>query len=200
MYITCGGDDRTTGRQDDRATCACQRLHQQRHKIHMGKVYWIRHAEKAYKNGRGTPLHDPPLLDTTTPIILNIEEPSCMILSPYLRTRQTAQRLMSGLGKSVRVELSVDIAEYLGHWSTVDVNESTICPFLPPPRETMNQLRARCRRHISSLRRILEHEHDPSTVIWVITHGIVIDIVKSIIAEGAEEQAGECLRVLKWEV
>lgn len=169
----------------------------------MGKVYWIRHAEKAYKNGRGTPPHDPPLVDTETPIVLkNVEEPSYMILSPYLRTRQTAQRLVNGLGKPVRVESSADIAEYLGHWSTMNVEESTldICPLLPPPRETMHQLRMRCKSHISSLRRVLEH--DPSVVVWVITHGIVIDTVKSIFGElnGVTEQNGECLRILRWEM
>lgn len=164
----------------------------------MGKVYWIRHAEKAYKNGKGIPLHDPPLVDATTPITLNIEEPAFMMYSPYLRTRQTVQRLVNGIGKSVRVEPSATIAEYLGHWPTSDVEESTLalCPFLPLPRETMHQLRTRCRQHITCIRTVIED--DPSVVIWVVTHGIIIDIVKSMIGDGAVE-CDECLRVVVWE-
>jgi broad specificity phosphatase PhoE len=95
----------------------------------MPTLYVVRHAPKAWKNGR-KPVetvghqHDPPLADpqtasgllATTIDQLKDVQFQGIFTSPFLRTRQTAQLILNGLGlQNVTLQLAPDIGEFLGN-------------------------------------------------------------------------------------
>ena len=95
----------------------------------MPTLYIVRHAPKAWNNGRkpnNTPghQHDAPLADPTTAtglLATTIEQLRGVRLdgvyvSPFLRTRQTAQLILTALNTSnVIYRLEPDLGEYLGN-------------------------------------------------------------------------------------
>ena len=138
----------------------------------------IRHAEKAYPNGKGSEndkKHDPPLtkegmescLIKSKQLIESFGAPDMIICSPYQRCRQTANFLnLNNLG--IKVESGV--AEYLGNHkeSKLDITEETSLHPINHP-ETWRQFQTRIINYSKVIRKL-----DPNKIIWVITHGVVI--------------------------
>ena len=94
----------------------------------MPTLYIVRHASKAWKNGRKPSTvpghqHDPPLADPLTATGLlgaTIEQLrgvqlSGVYCSPFLRTRQTATLIANGLGLQGTVNMNADLGEFLGN-------------------------------------------------------------------------------------
>ena len=105
--------------------------------------------------------------------------PNYIIYSPFLRTRQTMEKIYINLKlinplHDIKLICDVNIGEYLGFQRPVgdiaDV-EKTTSIYYPDKKillgETIEQLRSRSYEHIKSLEKI-------DGIIWVITHGFVI--------------------------
>lgn len=135
---------------------------------------FIRHGPKEYRNGRalsGNPQHDSPIMRSCIPrcrevgqfLVNKYGTPNMVVMSPYLRTRQTAQELTYCL-KYKKDELKnlfyIDnnIAEFLGNQrGTMDVTEETLNysnnrfaegTNLPSTQETMDSLINRIENHL----------------------------------------------------
>jgi len=152
-------------------------------------LLWIRHGEKKFKNGKGSPGycdHDPPLKKNNDPninivghsIFIRFGVPDKIICSPFLRTRETATSLQKFFSKyyskDIEIEVDVNIGEFLG-WIKpsglkAQVTEETstyINPLLGI--EKIKDVRERSKNHIDSIRR--------TDNILIITHGIVIEFI-----------------------
>lgn len=155
---------------------------------------YIRHAEKAYKNGKPflpksnvmperayTYAHDPPLTRRgrkaakllAEELLRKYPTPVQIITSPYLRTRETAIAMAKVVVRkcppaSIKITCQEDISEYLGNHVGIplDVSPSTGI-HRPPHPENFYQFRNRIKQHYISW-------DESSEVTWVITHGIVI--------------------------
>ena len=156
---------------------------------------WIRHAMKEYANSKGPdgkPVHDPDILpnskddiDTLASYLVeNYGLPVQIIVSPYLRTRNTAKQMVDSLElkNSPKIIIEPLIGEFLG-WqkdfkepvvsqSTKDLN----CQ-LPPIGETLEQLEIRAQEHLRKLR---EEATQPGTY-WIISHGIFISTIRKLL-------------------
>jgi broad specificity phosphatase PhoE len=160
-------------------------------------IVWIRHIEKLYKNGKADKnnknqyQHDPGILmteDTMTNVkslILKLIEsygkPRRMIVSPYLRTRETTELILKVL-KEMDIEpeiiYSTDIAEYLGfckreyNKQEADLDLETVehFNFKVYLGEGFNHFKKRLLNHIN----FIEKQNDN---IWVITHGLVLSCI-----------------------
>lgn len=166
------------------------------------RVFFIRHAEKAYANGKGpkdAPMHDPPAkkeaeADTLARAKSLIElygNPNVCIVSPYRRTRETAKWMLSLVDEKVRPEPVVDvtIAEFLGNqrpYKDVDgiisikpqvEPETAIYKNLPAIGETIPELLARCKEHLKlyHLNSFKTGKPGAGYTAWVITHGFTIE-------------------------
>ena len=158
---------------------------------------YIRHAHKAYKNGRplvqkGNHLsskdqrysyaHDPPLTaegkkaasDLAEELLKKYPVPTQIITSPYLRARETAAIMAGVIVKkyspaSIQILCHTELSEYLGNHSKylLDVTPAT-ARHNPPHPETFYRFRERIERHYTSWQPSEE-------VTWVITHGIIIN-------------------------
>lgn len=157
----------------------------------MTHVVWIRHARKAYNNGepdfKGKPLYDPELRHLVPGV--NVSEdchrcasslikkygiPRVIICSPYRRTRETAKKLSEVIDIKSRPQIRVDvnIAEYLGFQKGGEpplVDKTTASFLVPQVGEDRASLRQRATQHILSF-----GGFHFSGVIWVVSHGIVI--------------------------
>ena len=158
---------------------------------------YIRHAHKAYKNGR--PLaqkgntvpskdqrysyaHDPPLTregkkaasELAEELLKKYPVPTQIITSPYLRARETAAIMVGVIVKkyspsSIQILCQTEISEYLGNHSKypLDVTPATE-RHNPPHPESFYRFRERIEHHYN--------RWQPSEdVTWVITHGIIIN-------------------------
>lgn len=156
----------------------------------MNKFVWIRHAEKLYNNGRPVgqgKSYDPGIIDNiaTRNKVYNLVEklvkrlgvPEKIIVSPFLRTRQTAELIISYMNQKYRwtpaIEYSDDISEYLGFCknkdSLIDLEEDTSKHISRSSllNESITSLTNRVDKHIF-------HLHKNEKNVWVITHGIVM--------------------------
>lgn len=151
---------------------------------------WIRHGEKKFVNGLGTKgysNHDPPLKeDCEQKIIIvgystfiRMGVPDRIICSPFLRTRQTSEKLQTFFQENYkrRVEIEVDntICEFLG-WmkprgEKAEVDEKTL-EYIEPilGKEKVSDVETRVKEHLD---RILKSEDR----ILIVTHGIVIEFI-----------------------
>jgi broad specificity phosphatase PhoE len=169
--------------------------------LHSKKIIWVRHAEKSYNNGkapRGEKQHDPGIRNDIHPINSLVDElvekhgpPDKIIISPFLRTRQTAnvikKRLQIRHNKIPSIETNTLIREYLGFCrdknSYADIDSETE-KYLGGPikiEESIDSLHYRVKSHIDSLSTIEDN-------IWVITHGIVMSTVYSILTSEEPER------------
>jgi broad specificity phosphatase PhoE len=154
----------------------------------INNIVWIRHAEKLFKNGKpinGGKAHDPginltentefEISDLCQNLINIFGCPDRIIISPFLRTRQTADIILNYLENynqcTPKVEFSINIAEYLGFCKTpfAQLENDTLKHFNYSYRmgEKVWQLEKRIDKHISEV-------SDVDEKIWVVTHGIVI--------------------------
>jgi broad specificity phosphatase PhoE len=152
-------------------------------------VLWIRHGEKKFRNGKGSPgyyKHDPPLKHNCDPkinivghsIFLRYGVPDKIICSPFLRTRETAEKLkdffMSNYNKSIEISIDVNIGEFLG-WIKppglkAHVSDETL-KYVKPILgvEKVKDVEERSKVHIQGI--------DKSNNVLIVTHGIVIEFI-----------------------
>lgn len=143
---------------------------------------YIRHAEKAYKNGKPKSnghAHDPPLTfpgETDAVILaeklLKLYPPPCKIItSPFLRTRSTAKNMARVVAKEIGTPVPIicapELSEYLGNHpeGCIDLDPDT-AKHNPPHPENFSMFQKRVRKY---------HENsEESGVVWIVTHGLVI--------------------------
>ena len=154
--------------------------------INCTKIY-IRHAEKKYKNGFSNKhKFDPQITDNgefNTEILAQkllklYGKPDIIICSPYLRTRQTASILRKMADENIEILYDVHLSEYLGnHQSDIlDVHPETK-KYKPPHPENFKQFCYRIRHHDNYTKKLtsLAQKNGINIVIWIVTHGIVIN-------------------------
>lgn len=159
------------------------------------KIY-LRHSNKAYNNGKNdTYPYDPPLTEVGrtnareafSELIREYGPPDRVVVSPYLRTRQTAEiakEVLNEAGHLPPFDHDPDLGEYLGQAFKVDNCDSATLRCLeenlrpetllhnPHPPETRDQFQRR-------IQRLVERERGKEDVAWYITHGIYIQGVAS---------------------
>ncbi len=163
-------------------------------------IIYIRHAEKAYANGKGPadlPHHDPDILPEEEPkcqelgahLIATYGPPDTVLSSPYLRARRTAALLVSAIPEAIRPNIVLDaqIAEFLGHqkrYKEPDVYPETSCVGqLPPPRESFRALSDRGAAHLHAIG-LASTSNSPYTGarnVWVVTHGLFIQTLVKLL-------------------
>jgi len=155
----------------------------------MTTLYLVRHAPKAWKNGR-KPLdasghqHDPPLADPLTAsglLATTIEQLkgvhfNGIYCSPFLRTRQTLDLITKGLElKQAHVQLCPDLGEFLGNQRShrvPDLESSTAQAYPGEQKkrslltEGIGRVEFRTRRFLKSL---------PPGNYLVVTHGLIAE-------------------------
>jgi broad specificity phosphatase PhoE len=163
----------------------------------MKKVIWVRHGNKLYCNGKapeGYHQHDPPLKeDAKEDIYKKVDSliyehgyPTKIICSPFLRTRQTVEKMLERLylinnkiTSNITVEMDMNISEYLGfqkpYFSEADVDKETsnLSKTKILLGESLKSLNFRVKEHVSDLNLFDKN----SETIWVITHGIILNNV-----------------------
>lgn len=163
----------------------------------MKKVIWIRHGNKLYCNGKapeGYHQHDPPLKEDAKEdihkkvdsLVFEYGYPDKIICSPFLRTRQTVEKMLERLyiinnkkTSNISIEIDMDISEYLGfqkpYLSEADVDKETsnLSKTKILLGESLKSLNFRVKEHISNLKLFDKKSEN----IWVITHGIILNNV-----------------------
>ena len=176
---------------------------------------YLRHAPKEHKNGQsqtGNPQHDSPIMKDSVErchnigriLYKNYGEPNIVIMSPYRRTVQTAEALMNKAGfNTVKRQIYVDnnIAEFLGNQKgKIDITSETLkygtqSENHPPLRtgETVDEFKERIIDHLEMLQILsTENEYNPEDrVIWVITHGFVINTIYNLLKNIGFRTGGE---------
>jgi broad specificity phosphatase PhoE len=156
---------------------------------------WIRHANKLFCNGKapeGYHQHDPPIKEESKEEIYKkvdslIKEfgfPDKLICSPFLRTRQTIEKMLERLfildvkrASNIITETDIDISEYLGFqkpsYTEADVDKETkgLSKTKIILGESLKNLNYRVKDHISKLNLF----EDKVEIIWIITHGIILN-------------------------
>lgn len=144
---------------------------------------FIRHGEKKYKNGKGKPAHDSPLIpgqeetvkNMTIDLISKYGRPTKLIVSPFERTRETAIMIQHTINKYYNeycvIYYDKKIEEYLG-WQkprhkVADINEYT--QMYTKPLLGVEKLED-CERRIIDF----YNQLDKNKNVWVITHGILM--------------------------
>lgn len=162
----------------------------------MKNIIWIRHSEKKFKNGYASNIgeyhHDSGII-LNNDTIKNIEilteslkilygEPKKIIVSPFLRTRETTSIMTKYLKEKYKItpniEYSSDISEFLGfckrtnHKQLADLEPETRKFFNFPIflGESINHFHKRVEKHIN----YIQNENGN---VWVICHGLVLSSV-----------------------
>ena len=162
------------------------------------KYIWIRHAEKKFDNGKapyGCYQHDSPIKDDIVEEIYNkvdslIEKygfPTHIIYSPFLRTRQTKNHILTrlkqiseNLTEKININYDIKISEFLGFQKPIGIpahiEEETQTHF----KETI--LLGESLKNLNT--RVIDHIYDlnifnniQERCIWIITHGFIINNV-----------------------
>jgi len=170
-------------------------------------IVYIRHAPKLYKNdkhfNKSHHPHDSPIkfehiIDITNKsnkLIENFGNPTVCLCSPYKRTRQTLDYLISEINENIPKIVDPTICEYLGNVKqqyldlTPKVDEETLKYDISPIGETKQNFIKRLNNHIRILglknlninKNILNYSKDNKLTIWVITHGYVISNIYEIL-------------------
>ena len=137
-------------------------------------MLYIRHAEKAYRNGHANQAtHDPPLtiqgLDDI-PLVAKVllskyGMPSRIVSSPYQRTRQTAKVIADLF--DMKYEIDINLGEYISGKRKVDVVQA-----LTTETATLNPVVNE--RYTSFDERVKQHMEGRMVGTWYITHGTII--------------------------
>lgn len=151
----------------------------------MGYIMFIRHGEKAYKNNKGKPKHDPGLIKTFSDrnIIKIIKQfqiygfPDEIISSPFLRTRETSKKIKKFLPLNTEIIIDKDVEEYLGFQKPIgeiaDLNDETKKYTNPKIGvEKFDNIQKRIVKFYNKIK-------DKDKNILVITHGILISRLAS---------------------
>ena len=170
---------------------------------------YIRHADKEYANGDADLYkHDPGItasgVEKTKMVARHLVDqwgaPDRIIVSPYRRTRETAQIMNGILSEKVPMHIDSELSEYLGNHRTVpiDVTESTLVHG-PPHPETFPEMKARVRKHHNTITSYARKKDQG--VIWIVTHGLIIKQVASLIGikMGKEFPSLTCLSIVDGE-
>lgn len=169
-------------------------------------IIYMRHGEKAYANSKGpkgSKAHDPPLVADIHDAIASVGEqvvaaygiPTHCIVSPFLRTRHTAEHMLSSIRPDLRPDIQVDvnISEYLGNQKPYlgsngrmtllpDVDAVTQQFEIPLVGESFSDMNKRCQRHLNTVGiPNLRSRNRSDSVIWVVTHGLVISTISTLI-------------------
>jgi len=174
----------------------------------MNQIVWIRHAEKQYANHKG-PIgckqHDSPIQNTdfenerikarTLNLIDNYGIPDTIIYSPFLRVRQTMDKMNTIIktvsDKPIEYLCDPDIGEFLGfqkpRGGLGDV-EATTSIYYPGKKvylgESIDDLRNRVYKHLTKIK-------NKSGIVWVITHGFVIKHICETIKDMFDDEVKE---------
>jgi broad specificity phosphatase PhoE len=156
---------------------------------------WIRHGEKKYRNGKGESgsyQHDSPIQEDENESIYNKVQklydrfgfPSRIICSPFLRTRQTKDIMITKLREidpksteNIKLTYDTTISEYLGfqkpEGETADIEPQTATYFKHKVTlgESLKNLNYRVRNHLIDLNLLFPSDYQ---ITWVITHGIIL--------------------------
>lgn len=145
---------------------------------------YIRHAEKEYKNGKKGVDYpfDPSLTENGSKKAAALAEsfyssyglPTLIIVSPFLRARQTALIIRSRLIELTKKEIPVvcdrRIGEYLGNHKISMTFTPKTTSLNPLIENNISSFNVRVREHND----ILGALDDENFNIWVVTHGLVI--------------------------
>ena len=162
----------------------------------MVTIIWIRHAKKMYSNSKGPPgsyQHDPPLkpdqvleIQSRAKELINLYGyPDKCYSSPYTRTRETTNILLSNIKEITPLYILPEIGEFLGNQRYNDVDKT---PNVHPVTmshnpidcgENINNFKNRCNNHLLSLG--LPDMAPTNEIIWIVTHGLVIRTICSIL-------------------
>lgn len=151
---------------------------------------WLRHGEKKFVNGSGTEgfhNHDPPLKDDCEQqiiivgysIFIRMGVPDRIICSPFLRTRQTAEKIQKFFQENYkrRVEIEVDnkICEFLG-WMKPRGEKAHCSPktldYIQPVlgEEKVVDVEVRAKEHLDGILKSKDK-------LVIVTHGIVVEFI-----------------------
>ncbi len=168
----------------------------------MATIVWIRHAEKAYANGKGpkgSTLYDPDIVSaeesriatTSRDLIEKYGPPQEILSSPYLRTRRTADILAQTASvelklPSLPIRIDKNIGEYLGYQKlktyppgSRELEFATAAHVSAETKETEAQLFSRVEGHIEILigaQKPISPTKTPPAI-WIVTHGLIISCV-----------------------
>jgi broad specificity phosphatase PhoE len=163
-------------------------------------VVWLRHADKKYANRKGpngVKQHDSPIKEgltedidfLTSNLIKKHGIPDYILCSPFLRTRQTAEKILNYIEKNCKrykIDIVYDnnISEFLGFQHPIgeeaDVEEETKLLYKPNKillGESIDELKLRTKKHILGI------NESYTGNVWVITHGIVIKYISGHLRE-----------------
>jgi len=151
---------------------------------------WMRHAEKKYNNGKGgiwDKQHDPGIIESeeeifriTDKLVDEYGVPEKILMSPFLRTRQTSEiikkRLLQKYDKKIETVICNNVREYLGFcknktgYAELEYETETYLGGPVKLKETLTNLNLRIESHINSLNK-------NNSYVWVITHGLIISTI-----------------------
>lgn len=146
-------------------------------------IIFVRHGKKEYNNG-GAPnySHDPPLTqegkEECSDVSLCMQSygfPETVIMSPYLRTRQTTEGLIKGLKDLPDIIVDNRIAESLINQRGKILLYPETEAYDPPTSEHSIDVKERVKDFYLDI--IRDHQ---DRVIWVVTHGIIIDFISRL--------------------
>lgn len=153
----------------------------------MVTIIWIRHGKKAYANSKGPPgcrQHDPSIKPNQTleiksrakELITTYGNPTRCYSSPYARTRETTDILLSEVDNIIPVHYLPEIGEYLGNQKIIDnipnVQDDTLLHGPIRCNEHIDEFESRCYEHLCSLG--IPNVAPSDDVIWIVTHSFVM--------------------------
>jgi broad specificity phosphatase PhoE len=158
-------------------------------------IHLIRHAPKAWDNGRGPPAdwssagasHDPPLAPEGQRkatllgerLVAQEDEPAIVLCSPFLRCRETAELMAGQLVSEQQPMVCPLLREYLGNWagreSEIDLTLGTVhslgCADLVV--ESWAEFANRTDNAAAYLAFLLDNFAGGHSI-WAVTHGTVM--------------------------
>ncbi len=168
---------------------------------------YIRHADKEYANGNSKIYkHDPGITESGVEKSKSVAQylinqwgsPDFIVCSPYKRTRETAMIMSSVLKNPVKIMIDSKLSEYLGNHSSVpmDVTNETVI-YNPPHPETFRDMKRRVKLHNNHIINYIKNTQNTG-VIWIITHGLIIKQVSSLIGIKMSKEFStlNCLSIL----
>ena len=168
---------------------------------------FIRHADKEYNNNRGfygCNQHDPPIkkkyLNKIHQLGSNLTDnfglPNMIIISPFLRVRQTALHLISNIDKKSQIKnlyIDKNISEYLGNHNgdilSIEPETKTYLNIHNVIKENTENLRHRVKQHLLNIQVYNKIENrliNTNKVVWIVTHGIIINFVNKFLKKSGK--------------
>jgi len=141
---------------------------------------YVRHGDDHHQPGV-TSKHDTPLTErgksearrTALALQRAYGLPTVIVCSPYMRARQTAEKMVKALGVCVSVVVDPELSKYVTRRNLrdLDVRNDTL-RHAPPIQETREEFQARVMTHYTD--HVLNSDRDPTKMVWYITHGIFV--------------------------